>query len=298
MHFQAKAGFPVYNGDEIKTLQGRVKVPTGGILREPSGRAGETPAATVKVWMKEDLFLCAFDDAEKAVKRFLRMDFLCQEVYKMKKITTKKMTVLAMFIALAVVMTMLVRVPLAPAVSFLTYDPKDIVIGIAGFLFGPLSAALVSVISSAIELLFRGGTIIDWIMNVLSSCSFLCTAAYFYKKVRTKNSAFIGLLVGMAINNIMMLAWNYVMDPIYFGMPQAAVIPMLPWISLFNFLKDSINTVLLLLIYKPVSNALHKSGLVEKRDVSVPSNKKALAIGGGCVLATIVVVVLAAMNLF
>ncbi len=37
-------------------LQGRVKFSTGGILREPSGRAGETPAATVIVWMKEEFF--------------------------------------------------------------------------------------------------------------------------------------------------------------------------------------------------------------------------------------------------
>lgn len=215
----------------------------------------------------------------------------------MKTITTKKMTALAMMIALAVVLTMLVRVPLVPAVSFLTYDPKDIVIGIAGFLYGPGSAALVSMIASAIELLFRGGNIIDWLMNVLSSCSFICTAAFFYKKVRTKNSAFIGLVCGMVVNILVMIAWNYVMDPIYFGMPQEAVIPMLGPISLFNFLKGSINTVLLLLIYKPVSNALHKAGLVEKRDYSTPSNKKTLAVVGGCILATAVVVILAMMNI-
>ena len=34
-------------------LRGRVKFSTGGKLRKPSGRTGETPVATVKVWMKE-----------------------------------------------------------------------------------------------------------------------------------------------------------------------------------------------------------------------------------------------------
>jgi len=33
-----------------------VKFSTGGILREPTGRIGETPIATVKVWMKEEFF--------------------------------------------------------------------------------------------------------------------------------------------------------------------------------------------------------------------------------------------------
>lgn len=215
----------------------------------------------------------------------------------MKTITTKKMTVLAMLTALSVVLSMLLRVPLVPAVSFLTYDPKDIVIGIAGFLFGPGSAMLVSVFSSTIEMLLKGHTIIDWIMNVLSSCAFICPAAYFYKKVRTRNSAFLGLVAGIAVNILVMLAWNYVMDPIYFGIPQQAVIPLLGPISLFNFLKGSINTVLLLVIYKPVSNALHSSGLVEKRDYTAPSSQKMLAIVGGCILATAVVVVLAMMNI-
>ena len=34
-------------------LQGRVRFSTGGKLREPNGRTGEIPVATVIVWMKE-----------------------------------------------------------------------------------------------------------------------------------------------------------------------------------------------------------------------------------------------------
>ena len=41
-------------------LQGRVKFSTGGILREPFGRTGEIPVATVKVWMEEELFVYFF----------------------------------------------------------------------------------------------------------------------------------------------------------------------------------------------------------------------------------------------
>ena len=212
----------------------------------------------------------------------------------MKKISTKKMTALAMFTALAVVMTLLLRVPLVPSVPFLTYDPKDVVIGLSGFLFGPLSAMIVSMLSSAIEILFRGGNIIDWIMNVLSTCTLICTAAFVYKRFHSKNGAFIGLLIGMAANIVMMLAWNYVMDPIYFGMPQEAVVVMLPAIALFNFLKDSINIVIILLIYKPISKALHRSGLIESESKSseIPSDKKTLALVGGIILATIVIFVL------
>lgn len=211
----------------------------------------------------------------------------------MKTVSTKKMTILALFCALAVVLSNLLRIPLVPAVPFLSYDPKDIVIGIAGFLFGPGSAFIVSAIGSGIELMFRGGNILDWLMNVLSSCSFLCTAAWIYKKLHSKNGAFIGLAAGIAVQNAVMIAWNYFIDPIYFGMPQQAVVAMLPAISLFNFLKCAINTVLLLLIYKPVSNALRKAGLISKSEEAAPSNSRTTAVVGMFILATIVAVILA-----
>lgn len=211
-------------------------------------------------------------------------------------ISTKKITMLGMFTAMAVVFCLLVRIPLVPSVSFLSYDPKDIIIGIAGFLYGPMSAFIVSMLSSAIELILRGGNMIDWLMNVISTCSFICTAAFVYKKVHSKNGAFYGLMAGMALNIIAMIAWNYVMDPIYFGMPQQAVNAMLPAIALFNFLKDAINAVLLLLVYKPVSNALYQSGLIERRKEVAPSNKKSAAVLGICVLVTAIVVVLVFVN--
>lgn len=206
------------------------------------------------------------------------------------------MIILALFSALAVVLCLMFRVPLVPSVPFLTYDPKDIVIGIAGFLYGPVSAFIVSAISALLELLFHGGNIIDWMMDVLSSCSFLCTAAYIYKKVRSKNGAFIGLAAGTLVVTVVMTAWNYFVTPFYYGMPQEAVNAMLPAIALFNFLKAAINSVILLVVYKPVSNALHKSGLVDKRESSVPSNSKTLAVVGTVVTATIIVIILAAIR--
>lgn len=178
------------------------------------------------------------------------------------KMTTRKLTLLALFCALSVVACLLVRIPLVPSVSFLTYDPKDIIIGLAGFLFGPGSAAIVSCISSALELLLRGGNIIDWLMDVLSTCSYVCTAVWIYQYTCTKKGAALGMAAGMAANLAVMLIWNYLMDPIYFGIPVSAVIPMLPAIALFNILKDGINSVVLFFVYKPIRNALEKAGFI------------------------------------
>ncbi len=52
---------------------------------------------------------------------------------------SKRIIVLAMFASIAFVVMVVGRVPV---VLFLKYDPKDVIITICGFIFGPLSAFL------------------------------------------------------------------------------------------------------------------------------------------------------------
>lgn len=56
---------------------------------------------------------------------------------------TKNITCVGMFCAIAYVMMAFGRIPI---VLFLSYDPKDIVIIIAGLLMGPLYSFMISVI--------------------------------------------------------------------------------------------------------------------------------------------------------
>jgi len=53
------------------------------------------------------------------------------------RFNTKKITTLAMISAMAFVLAAFVRVPV---VLFLRYDPKDVIIAIAGFIYGPMAA--------------------------------------------------------------------------------------------------------------------------------------------------------------
>ncbi|MGN1344084.1 MAG: ECF transporter S component, partial [Traorella sp.] len=86
---------------------------------------------------------------------------------------TKKLTMIAMLVAAAFVAVSLFRIPI---VLFLKYEPKDVIITIGGFLFGPLTAFLVSLFVSIIEMFTISDTgIIGAIMNLLSSCAFACT---------------------------------------------------------------------------------------------------------------------------
>ena len=53
---------------------------------------------------------------------------------------------MAVLCALAYVVMLVIKIPM---VEFLSYEPKDIVITIGGFMFGPLSAVIISVIWTA-----------------------------------------------------------------------------------------------------------------------------------------------------
>ena len=185
------------------------------------------------------------------------------------KLSTRRLTMIGMLCAIAFVIVAFVRIPV---VAFLKYEPKDVVITIGGFLFGPLSAFLVSAVVSLVEMVTVSDTgIIGCIMNLLSTCAFACTAAVIYKKKHTLKGAIAGLAAGVAAMVALMLLWNYLITPYYMGYPREAVAAMLVPVFLpFNLLKGGLNAGITLLIYKPVVNALRRAKLLEPSDAPVP----------------------------
>lgn len=151
-------------------------------------------------------------------------------------------------------------------VGFLTCDAKDAVITIAGFLFGPLSAALISVVVSLVEMLSTSSTgIIGCVMNILSTAAFACPAAFIYKKKRTLGGAVTGLASGIIFSTVVMLLWNYLLTPLYMNTPRSEVVPLLlPFFLPFNLSKGGMNAAITMLFYKPVAKALQQTGLLPK----------------------------------
>lgn len=67
-----------------------------------------------------------------------------------KRFDTKKMVLLAMFTAMAYIMMFVVRIPV---VAFLKYEPKDVIIAIAGFIYGPVYSVGISFVVSLVEMI-------------------------------------------------------------------------------------------------------------------------------------------------
>ena len=206
----------------------------------------------------------------------------------MKRISVKKMVTLAMLAAIAYLMVNLIRIPV---VLFLKYEPKDVIITIGGFLFGPMAAFIVSGIVSLLEMVTISETgIVGCIMNLISTCSFACVAAFVYKKQHTLKGAITGLGLGSVLMVGTMLLWNWLITPLYMGVDRATVEGMLiPAFLPFNLLKAGLNSALTIGLYKPLSSALRKVGLIETH---AKSSKIGVYLFAGALLITCILLLL------
>lgn len=187
---------------------------------------------------------------------------------KQPVMSTKKLVTLAMLAAVAYVLVVLIRVPLVPAAPYLNYDPKDIILMLVGFIFGPVEALVVTLLVTLLETFTVSSTgVIGFAMNFLASAAFAVTGAAIYYKRKTMKSAIVGLIAGVIAMTVVMVLWNYLLTPIYTGYPRAAVAAMLPTVFLpFNLIKASINAALTMIVYKPLVKALRAAGLIPKRE--------------------------------
>lgn len=191
------------------------------------------------------------------------------------RMNVRTLTSLGMLTAIAYVVMLLSKA--LPQVSgFLQLDLKDTVICIGGFVFGPLAAAIISIVVAVVEMFTVSDTgPIGLIMNVLATCAYCCTAAFVYKKMHTKKGAVIGLALGIIALTAVMLLWNYLITPIYMVMDRSVVAAMLvPIILPFNLVKGGLNMALILLLYKPVVNALRRAKLVPESQTVLQNTSK------------------------
>lgn len=214
-----------------------------------------------------------------------------------KKTDVKKLVILAMLAAIAFVVMYVSKLVFAPfaLLGFLTVDLKDVIIAIAGFIYGPLAACAVSVVVSAVEMITISATgYIGFIMNVLSTCSFVCVASAFYARRRTVASAVIGLAVGAVLMTGVMLLWNYLITPLYMEVTREQVVGLLLPIFLpFNLVKAAMNAALTMLLYKPLVSALRAARLLPKTEGSSKHGVKwGILLAALVVLATCVLLIL------
>lgn len=176
----------------------------------------------------------------------------------------KKITLIAAVAAMAIVLTAIIRFPIT-SLPFLKYDPKDVILTTAGFIFGPLVAILAAVIEVVVEMVtFSESGPWGALMNIIATLSFSGIAAAIYHRKRTTKGAVLSLVCSVLSLTVVMALWNLVVTPIYTGFPRAEVIKLMPVIIPFNLIKGGVNAALIILLYKPIKSALAGAGLTEE----------------------------------
>ena len=178
---------------------------------------------------------------------------------------TKRVTTIGMLCAITYVTMVVGRIPI---ILFLKYDPSDVIVTLGGFIWGPMTSCIVSVIVATLEMITVSDT------GILSG-------------------AVIGLASGWLITVVVMLLWNYLVTPLYMGYPREAVVELLlPAFLPFNLLKGGLNASITFLLYKPIVTALRKSGYVAASENEARQKHTGLLILASFIIVTCVLIIL------
>ncbi|QNU66823.1 ECF transporter S component [Ruminiclostridium herbifermentans] len=179
----------------------------------------------------------------------------------MNKNNTKKLTTMGILTAISIILIISpLRFPF-PLAPFLEYDAGDIPILIGGFIYGPLSGILLTVVASIIQALTVSSASgwVGCIMHIFATSSLVGIAAGIYSKRRTLKGAIIGLILGSLSMTVIMIILNLIINPLFYGMTVETVKQLIvPAILPFNIMKAGINSIITLLIYKSIGVLLER----------------------------------------
>jgi len=208
----------------------------------------------------------------------------------MKNNNLNKIVITSVFAAIAFLLTFIFRFK----VGFLTFDFKDAVLAMVSLMYGPLYGVVSAAVVAFLEFLSVSDTgLYGLIMNFISSATFTFMFGIVYKYKRTFYGAIASVILSVISVTLVMLIANYFITPYYMGVSKSDVVALIPSLLLpFNLTKSVINSAATLILYKPVTNALRRVGVLKKREdgngkitaKSVVLYTSALIIGIICVL--------------
>ena len=197
---------------------------------------------------------------------------------KEKIFTTRKMAMVGMFSALATIL-MLIEIPLFFAPSFYKLDFSELPILIGTFAFGPAAGVMMEFLKIVLKLFVKGTStaFVGELANFAVGCSLVLTASVIYNFKKTKKGALAACLIGTVVLTVFGTAFNAVyLLPTFakmYNMPLegllamgSAVNPLVKEGSILSFvavcvaplnlIKGLANSIIVLLVYKPLSPVL------------------------------------------
>ena len=194
---------------------------------------------------------------------------------------TKKITLIAVFGAMAAVL-MYIEFPITfVAPDFYKLDLSEIPVLIGTFMMGPVAGVIIEAIKILIKLVIKptSTAYVGEFANFCVGCAFVIPAGVIYKFKKTKKSAIIAVIAGSVVMAVAGVFLNYyLMLPFYvkaYNFPLEAIIGAgakinklittkwnFVWLAVapFNLIKGIMVSVVTLAVYKRISTFIKNIG--------------------------------------
>lgn len=141
------------------------------------------------------------------------------------QITTRRLTVMAMLLAVSVIFVWVLHTPLLPAAPYLEYDPADIPILIGAFVFGPMAGLILTFAASVLQgiTVSASSGLYGILMHFIATGTMCLVSGSIYRAKKTRKTAIIALLVGILVTTAVMAGANMIVTPLFLGMPASVV---------------------------------------------------------------------------
>lgn len=188
-----------------------------------------------------------------------------------KVFTTKNIAGMAVFAALSFVVY-LIEIPIfagTPA-SFLELDFSNVFVMLAGFMYGPIPAIIITIVKEAIHITVGSTGGVGELANTIITTAYVLVPSIVYHYKKGFKLVVITLLIACVIQSGMSLIVNkYINFPFFMGgapfVPNQTSDKMFAslwgYILAFNAIKSVAISVVTILLYKKVSHLFKKINL-------------------------------------
>lgn len=168
------------------------------------------------------------------------------EIMTKKVLTTKNLTMIAMFSAIsAVLMVFEIQLPFSP--SFVKFDFSDLPVMLGGFLIGPFAGGIIVFMKILLHFLLNGTTsfFVGDLSNLLLTLSFVLPASFIYQQKKTKKTAIQGLLVSIICTSLLSIIFNlFLIFPLYLKVLNLKMVDLINMIHVVNPLVKDVFTMI------------------------------------------------------
>jgi len=173
------------------------------------------------------------------------------------KAQLRHLATMAVLTATSIVLFLVFRTPIFPAVPFLVYEAADVGLLVAGFALGPWAGLVCTAVVCVLQApLHPEGGWFGAVMHFISSGALVGVSSIIYSRFKSRAGAYWALLAGTAAMVGVMIPANLILTPRFYHIPTSAVVGLLGWIVAFNAVKAGINAAIAAAIYKPLSRLI------------------------------------------